>query len=86
MKKLNQLIEKLNLQKLKEKKFLTFKVSDKNFENEIVSDLHLPMTVLSNVKLNKIEFKNLDFELSSFYNCSFKNCSFNIFVVYIVVN
>jgi uncharacterized protein YjbI with pentapeptide repeats len=77
MKKLNELIEKLNLQKLKEKKFLTFKVMDKNFENEIVSDLYLPMTVLSNVKLNKIEFKNLDLELSSFYNCSFKNCSFN---------
>ena len=76
MKKLNQLIEKLNLQKLKEKKFLTFKVMDKNFENEIVSDLYLPMTVLSNVKLNKIEFKNLDLELSSFYNCSFKNCQF----------
>ena len=76
MKKLNQLIEKLNLQKLKEKKFLTFKVIDKNFENEIVSDLHLPMTVFSNVKLNKIEFKKIDLELSSFENCSFKDCSF----------
>lgn len=32
------------------------------------------MTVLSNVKLNKIEFKNLDLEFSYFYNCSFKNC------------
>lgn len=33
MKKLSELIEELNLQKLKEKKFLTFKVMDKNFEN-----------------------------------------------------
>ena len=76
MKKLSKLIEELNLQKLKEKKFITFKVMDENFENEIISDLHLPMTVLSNVKLNKIEFKNLNLELSSFYNCSFKNCYF----------
>ena len=74
MENLRELIEKLNLQKLKKKKFIVLTIADKNFGNEIISDLNLPMTIFKNLKFNKMEFKNMDLELSSFENCSFKNC------------
>lgn len=71
-----KLIKELNLQKLKKKKFIAFEVTDKNFGNETISNLNLPMTSFKNLRFDKMEFKKMDLELSSFENCSFKNCSF----------
>jgi len=76
MKNLSELIEELNLQKLKKKKFIVLKITDKNFKKETISDLNLPMTIFKNLKFDEIEFKKIDLELSYFENCSFKNCSF----------
>lgn len=76
MENLRELIEELNLQKLKKKKFIVLKITDKNFKKETINDLNLPMTIFKNLKFDKMEFKKMDFELSSFENCSFKDCSF----------
>ena len=74
MKNLSELIEELNLQKLKKKKFIVLKITDKNFKKETISDLNLPMTIFKNLKFDEIELKKIDLELSYFENCSFKNC------------